>query len=126
MLSLTRATLINPSFKCFSELGKCLKYSLRLTLKNLNFESKDGLKNYVLIWVSLLKVKRIYIKKGWPHFKPNRWNIQFPLVLIIFQGKWIEKKEFLIGGNSILKQLGVLCITDDLAFGKTLLVRLYL
>ena len=41
--SQTRATLTNPSFQYFCELGKSLKYSLRLTFKNPNFESKDAL-----------------------------------------------------------------------------------
>ena len=61
MWSLTRAKL-NPKFQYFSELGKRLKYSLRPKHKNPNFESKDELKNYVRIWVSLLKIKGIYIK----------------------------------------------------------------
>ena len=58
----TRATLTNPSFQYFSEFGKSLKYSLRPKHKNPNFESKKELKNYVQIWVSLLKIKGIYIK----------------------------------------------------------------
>ena len=58
----TRTTLANPSFQCFSELGKSLKYSLRPTLKNPNCECKDELKNYVPIRVSLLKIKGINIK----------------------------------------------------------------
>ena len=45
----SRATLTNPNFQYFSELEKILKYSLRPALKNLNFESKGELKNYVPI-----------------------------------------------------------------------------
>ena len=41
----TRATLANPNFQSFCELGKILKYCLRPTSKNANFESKDELKN---------------------------------------------------------------------------------
>ena len=37
------AALTNPSFQCFCELGKSLKYSLRPTFKNPKFESKDKL-----------------------------------------------------------------------------------
>ena len=43
--SRTRATLTIPNFQFFCELGKSLKYSLRPTFKNPNFESKDELKN---------------------------------------------------------------------------------
>ena len=32
----TRATLTNPNFQSFCEFGKSLKYTLRLTFKNLN------------------------------------------------------------------------------------------
>ena len=39
-----RATLVNPNFQSFCELGKNLKYSLRLTFKNSNIESNDELK----------------------------------------------------------------------------------
>ena len=42
--SSTRATLTNPNFQSFCELGKSLKYSLRPTFKNPNFESKDELR----------------------------------------------------------------------------------
>ena len=45
----SEATLTNPSFQYFSELGKSLKGSLRPTPKNRNIESKDELKNYVPI-----------------------------------------------------------------------------
>ena len=47
----TRATLTNPSFQYFSELGKSLKYMRGPTLKNPNFESKNELKNEVPIWI---------------------------------------------------------------------------
>ena len=57
----TKAKL-NPSFQYFSELGKRLKYSLRPKHKDSSFESKDNLKNYLRIWVSLLKIKGIYRK----------------------------------------------------------------
>ena len=57
----TTATLTNPSFQHFSEFVKRLKYSLRTKHKKPNFESKDQLKN-VWIWVSLLKIKWIYMK----------------------------------------------------------------
>ena len=43
--SLARATLTNPNFQSFCELGKTLRYSLRPTFKNPNFESKDELRN---------------------------------------------------------------------------------
>ena len=39
-----------------------MKYSLRPKHKNPNFESKYEWKNYVWIWVSLLKIKGIYTK----------------------------------------------------------------
>ena len=45
MRSQTRATLINLIFQSFCELGKILKYTLRPTFRNPNFESKDELKN---------------------------------------------------------------------------------
>ena len=45
MRSQTRATLTNPIFQSFCELGKTLKYTLRPTFRNPNFESKDELKN---------------------------------------------------------------------------------
>ena len=45
--SATTVTLTNPNFQYFCELGKSLKYSLRPTLKNLNFESTDELKNVI-------------------------------------------------------------------------------
>ena len=45
MRSPSRATLTNPNFQSFCELGKGLKYSLRPTFKNPNFESTDELKN---------------------------------------------------------------------------------
>ena len=57
----TRAKL-NVSFQYFSELAKRLKYSLRPKHKDFSFESKDNLKNYVRIWVSLLKIRGIYRK----------------------------------------------------------------
>ena len=41
----TRATITNPIFEAFCELGKSLKYSLRTTFKNPSFECKDELKN---------------------------------------------------------------------------------
>ena len=41
----TRVTLTNPNFKSFCELGKSLKYNLRPTFKNSNFEFKNELKN---------------------------------------------------------------------------------
>ena len=62
MWSPTRATLTNPSFQYFSELAKRFMYSLKPKLKNPNFESKEELKNCVQIWVSLSKIKGIYIK----------------------------------------------------------------
>ena len=40
----TRATIINPNFQSFCGLGKGLKYSLRPTFKNANFESMDELR----------------------------------------------------------------------------------
>ena len=43
----TAALLTNPNFQYFGELGKSLKYSLRPTLKNPNFESKDKLSSTV-------------------------------------------------------------------------------
>ena len=43
----TTATLKNPNFQSFCELGKSLKYNLRPTFKNLNFESKDKLSSTV-------------------------------------------------------------------------------
>ena len=45
MRSQTRATLTNPIFQSFCELGKTLKCTLRPTFRNPNFESKDELKN---------------------------------------------------------------------------------
>ena len=39
------ATLPNPNFQSFCELGKSLKYSLRPTFKNPSLETKDGFKN---------------------------------------------------------------------------------
>ena len=60
--SLTTATLTYPSYQYFSELGQRLKHSLRPKHKNANFESKGELKNHIRIWVSLLKMKGIYIK----------------------------------------------------------------
>ena len=58
----TRAKLANPSFQYFSKLGKSMKCSLRPSLKNLSVETKEEFTNYVPIWVSLLKIKGIYIK----------------------------------------------------------------
>ena len=43
----TTATLTKPNFQCFCELGKSLKYSLRPTFRNSNFESKDKLSSTV-------------------------------------------------------------------------------
>ena len=43
----TAATLTNPNFQFFCALGKSLKYSLRPTFKNPNFESKDKLSSAV-------------------------------------------------------------------------------
>ena len=54
----TRAEL-NPSFQCFNELGKRLKYRVTPKHKDPNFESKDNLKHYLRIWVSLLKIREI-------------------------------------------------------------------
>ena len=42
--STTRAAFKNPNSQFLCELGKSSKYSLRPTLKNSNFESKDELK----------------------------------------------------------------------------------
>ena len=42
--SATTGTLKNPSFQSFFVLGKISKYSLRLSFKNPNFESKDELR----------------------------------------------------------------------------------
>ena len=105
----TRATLTNPSFQYFSELGKRLKYSLRPKHKNPNFESKDELENNLRIRVSLLKIKGIYIKQGWWYFKLNGWNIQG-----IFHWKPIGKNQFSILKNRILNPLEILCIPQNI------------
>ena len=41
------------------KIGKRLKYCLRPKHKKSNFQSKDKLKTYVRIWVSLLKIRGI-------------------------------------------------------------------
>ena len=40
----TSATLTNPNSQSFCELRESLKYSLKPTFKNANFESKDELR----------------------------------------------------------------------------------
>ena len=104
----TRATLTNPSFQYFSELRKSLKYSLRLTLKNPNFEFKDKLKNYIPIWVSLLKINPIPTRGGGGNLPPPPtlglfvvtfdWVIQFcwnPLTWPKIYMEWIfQEKKF--------------------------------
>ena len=45
MRSPTKATLTNSNFQSFCKSGKSLRYSLRSTFKNPNFESKNELKN---------------------------------------------------------------------------------
>ena len=58
-----KATLKNSNFQSLSEIGITLKDSLRPRFKSPNFESIDelGIGSYVLIYVSLLKLRwRIY------------------------------------------------------------------
>ena len=62
------------------------------------------MKSYARVRVSLLKIKGIYTKQSWSHFKLNGWNIQS-----IFHWKWIRKNQFSILKNRILNQLGILC-----------------
>ena len=59
MRSPTTATLTNPNFQSFSELGKNLKYSLRPTFKNRNFKSKDELSSTVENKENLHKIKLV-------------------------------------------------------------------
>ena len=47
MRNLARVTLINPNFQSFCKLEKGLKYSLRPTFKNTNFESNGELRKAV-------------------------------------------------------------------------------
>ena len=51
-------TATNLNFQSFCELGKSLKYSLRLTFKNPNFKSEDELSSTV----ENKKIKGIYRK----------------------------------------------------------------
>ena len=83
--------------------------SLRPNHKDSSFESRYNLKNYVRIRVSLLKIRGIYRKKDWSHFKLNGWNIQS-----IFHWKWIGKNQFSILKNRIWNLLGILCIAHNI------------
>ena len=58
MWSPIKATLTNPRFQYFSAGWSTAKH------KKPNFEYEDKLKNCVQIWVSLLKIKGIYINKA--------------------------------------------------------------
>ena len=55
----TRATLTNPNFQSFCQLGKSLKCSLRPAFKNPNFESKYELKNTMCQF----KLRKMYLLK---------------------------------------------------------------
>ena len=53
------ATLTNPNFLSFCELGKSLKYCLRPTFKSSNFESKDKLSSTVENKGNLHKIRQL-------------------------------------------------------------------
>ena len=105
MWSPTRATLTNPSFQYFTELGKRLKCSLRPKHKNPNFESKDKLKNYVWIWVSLLKINWNLLKIVGIYIKYHMYTTEY-----LAFGRDLLARLYLTVKVYVMKLLGVYII----------------